>query len=251
MKHITLIVLLLISPLLQASDIAKEKRWAEQTVDSIMDGEASWLMAGKHKFLAIYTESSEPSDKAVIIMHGIGVHPNWPQVVLPLRVGLTEHGWNTISIQMPILPNDAEHNAYAPLFDEVPARVDAAIAFLKQKGSRSIYLVGHSLGSAMGAYYLSSHPGDIRGFVAIGMQVNEHDPRMNTSLTLSKIQIPSLDLYGTKDLPEVMKSVDKRKAAAASAGNKDYQQKMIEGDHFFEGHEQALTDTVAEWLNSH
>ena len=52
-------------------------------------------------------------------MHGIGVHPNWDQVIRPIRVEMTTRGWNTLSIQMPVLANDAATEDYAKLFPEV------------------------------------------------------------------------------------------------------------------------------------
>ena len=95
-------MLLFLSTNVFASDLAKEKRWADQVVDAILDGEAIWLNDGKSEFLGIYTEAEENKDRAVIVIHGTGIHPDWPQVVQPLRVGLTEHNWNTLSIQMPV-----------------------------------------------------------------------------------------------------------------------------------------------------
>lgn len=60
----------------QASDLAKEKRWAEQVVDAIFDGEPVTLKDGKLEFLAIYTPSSTSNTTdAAIILHGLGVHP--------------------------------------------------------------------------------------------------------------------------------------------------------------------------------
>ncbi len=54
-----------------ASDIAREKRWAEQIADAIFDGEAVSLKDGELEFLAIYTPSST-SDiaDAAILLHG-------------------------------------------------------------------------------------------------------------------------------------------------------------------------------------
>ena len=141
---------------LEASDLAKEKRWADQVIDAILDGEAVWLNDGSSEFLGIYTEAEEDKSRAVIVMHGTGIHPDWQQVIQPLRVGLTEHNWNTLAIQMPILPNEAEYHEYAPLYDEVAPRIDAAIEYLKKNGSKKIVLIGHSQGAAMTAYYLST-----------------------------------------------------------------------------------------------
>lgn len=244
-----LLTLLLVSFNIQASDLQKEKRWADQVVDAIIDGDAVWLNDGNNDFLGIYTEAEEDKGRAVIVMHGTGIHPDWQQVVQPLRVGLTEHNWNTLSIQMPILANEAEYPDYAPLYDEVAPRIDAAIKYLKDNGSKDIVLIGHSQGSAMTAYYLSKSKPDIKGFVAIGIAAFAADPRMNSIKSLEKINVPVLDLYGSEDLEEILASVDTRAAAAKKAGNKNYTQTKITGNHFFDGHEDALVETVSNWLD--
>jgi len=50
-----LLLLLLQTASLLASDLDKEKRWADQIVDSILDGDPVWLVADDHKFLSIFT----------------------------------------------------------------------------------------------------------------------------------------------------------------------------------------------------
>jgi predicted esterase len=231
-----------------ASDLNKEKRWAEQVVEAILDGDAIWLNDGGHEFLGIYTESEESSNRAVIVMHGTGIHPDWQQVVQPLRVGLTEHNWNTLSIQMPILANDAEYSDYAPLYDEVAPRIDAAIKYLTSKGIKQIVLIGHSQGASMAAYYLSTSEQKVAGFVAIGLATFAKDPRMNSINSLKKIRIPVLDLYGKEDLDNIMDSANTRAATVKDSGNKNYSQIVIEGNHFFDGNEGELLETVAKWL---
>jgi len=231
-----------------ASDLAKEKRWAEQVVDSIMDGDAVWLNDGKSEYLGIYTQAEENKKRAVIIMHGTGIHPDWQQVVQPLRVSLTEYNWNTLSIQMPILANEAEYEEYAPLYDEVAPRIDAAIDFLKKKGITEIVLIGHSQGSSMTAYYLSIAKKDIKGFVAIGMAALAKDVRMNSIKSLEKISVPVLDLYGSEDLENIINSASQRVMAAKKAKNTKYIQRQIKGNHFFDGEEDALVGIVAKWI---
>lgn len=161
MKNILIVFITLFASLFTilntyASDTAKETRWADQVVDALLDGDAVWLNTSDTEqpaFLSILTEASEASHDAVIIMHGTGAHPDWQQVIQPLRVGLTEHGWHTLSIQMPILHNEASYDDYAPLFEEVTPRIQAAIKHLQAIGVSRIILIGHSLGSAMGAYH--------------------------------------------------------------------------------------------------
>jgi pimeloyl-ACP methyl ester carboxylesterase len=238
----------------QASDLAKEKRWSEQIVDALLVGDAVQLKAGENTVLGIFSESSEPDAKrAVIVLHGIGAHPDWPEVINPLRSELPEHGWASLSVQMPVLPNDAALADYAPLFDEVAPRVEAAVSFLREGGYRDIVLIGHSLGASMAASYLAAHPQHgLSGLVIIGMSVIELDARMNGALALEKISIPVLDIYGSRDLAAVLSSARNRASAARKGGNAAYRQSEIEGaDHFFSGLDDDLTRRIYGWLKSH
>ena len=243
-----LITLFMLSFNSHASDLAKEKRWADQVVDGIIDGDAVWLNDGKNEFLGIYTEAAEDKGRAVIVMHGTGIHPDWQQVVQPLRVGLTDNNWNTLSIQMPILPNEAEYIEYAPLYVEVAPRIKAAVKYLKDNGSSNIVLIGHSQGASMAAYALANSDIDVNGFVAIGMGSYADDPRMIPVNSIEKIKLPVLDLYGNEDLKEVLETTQARAAAAKKAGNTQYKQLEITGNHFFDGEEDNLVETVAAWL---
>jgi len=247
-KTSLLLVLIVSSFAVNASDLAKEKRWADQVVDSILDGDAVWINDGNHDFLSIYTEAESNKNRAVIIMHGTGIHPDWQQVIQPLRVGLVEHNWNTLSIQMPVLANDAEYADYAPLYDEVAPRIDAAIKYLKSLGQKTIVLIGHSQGSAMAVYYLANTKQHLDGFVAIGMAAFADDPRMNSIKLLEKVYIPILDLYGTDDLESIIRSAELRAEAAKKAANKSYTQFQITGNHFFDGQDEALVAMIADWL---
>ncbi len=241
--------LLTLSTQILASDLAKEQRWADQVVDSIMDGEAEMLDDGTSEFLTIYTEAAEDKGRAVIVMHGTGIHPDWQEVVQPLRVGLTEHNWHTLAIQMPILPNEAEYIEYAPLYDEVAPRIEAAVKFLQGQGAKQIVLVGHSQGASMPAYALANNALAVDGFVAIGMGAYGEDPRMNSIKALEQIKVPVLDLYGSEDLEAVLESTDERAAAAGKAGNKKYTQQKVDGaNHMFDNMEDDLVAAVAAWL---
>ena len=42
-----------------ASDLEKERRWADQVVDALLDGEAVVLNDGRADFLGIVTESAD------------------------------------------------------------------------------------------------------------------------------------------------------------------------------------------------
>ena len=198
-------------------------------------------------FLGLYTEADEDPGRGPVIVHGIGVHPNWPQVVYPLRTGLPQRGWSTLSIQMPVLPNEASDTDYGPLMDEVAPRLDAAIAYLNEQGVKQVAIVAHSLGATMANDYLASHPRAAAAFVAIGLSSGaEHAGRDNAKL-IGDIQVPTLDLFGQNDLDAVISGA-KDRADAASANTGYSQVQAADADHFFDGQEAALVEIVADWL---
>jgi len=235
---------------LSASDLKKEKRWVEQIEESLMDGEVVYLKPSgkshrdKAEFFTIYTkisDASSTSTSAILLLHGSGVHPDWPQVIHPLRTRLPESGWTVLSIQLPILANDS-HDSYQPLIKEATPRIHAAIAYLKTEGFKKVVIVAHSMGTVMASHYLAENSDNISGYIAIGM------PESNVQY-LAKIKLPLLDLYGSDDLPNVLSASQSRKKASAT--NTAYQQKKVkDADHFFEGQDDALIQTVLAWLQS-
>ena len=250
-----IMVLSLNSPVLFGSDLAKEKRWADQIVDGLIVGDAVWLQASGNKFLGIYAEhESEKLKGAAIILHGLGVHPNWPDVIQPLRAELPSYGWATLSLQMPILGNDADYEAYSPLFPEIAPRLKAGITHLKQQGYENIVIIGHSFGAAMGAYFLANNPtGDIQALVAIGISGTQFDaPDKNYYSSLQKLSLPILDIFGSIDIQPVLDSEKERLRVARKAGVKNYRQIKVTGaNHFFHGLEADLVRHVKSWLSKY
>lgn len=253
-QNLILLAGLLTSIASQASDLAKEKRWKAQIVDALIIGEEVILKAGKTEFLGIFAEhNTEKAMGGAIVLHGIGAHPAWPEVVQPLRTSLPDYGWATLSLQMPILPNEKKYEDYAPLFDEVIPRIQAGVDYFKKLGVENIVIVAHSMGAAMASHYLAEKPDRaISAYVAIGMSVRNTTAKMDNTVSLRKITLPVLDMYGSRDLPEVLSSAKARKNSANKAGNKYYTQLKIEGaDHFFNNMDEVLVKRVRGWLAKH
>ena len=247
----TLLAVALLAPASATnSDVDKEHRWADQVIDGLLDGDEIWLVdPSGHEFLGIATEGDSESGRAVLLMHGIGVHPNWPDVIYPLRAGLLEAGITSLSIQMPILPNEAEPAAYLPLIAEAPGRVEAAMNSLEEAGYTHVTLVAHSLGAAMAVYSLAVAPSaNVDSLVIIGMSPGI---RGNENIEhLGSVDLPVLDLYGSNDLDAVLASVGAR-AAAGKAASESFRQLRVEGaNHFFQGRETQLVQQVVDWIEA-
>lgn len=255
LKKLAILPFLLLLPGLAASaDLAREQRIAEQIVDAIFDGETLYLPDGEHEFLAIYTEATtDETIGAALVLHGRGANPDWVDVVQPLRVGLTEAGWDTLSIQLPVAREGASDAEWLALVEEAAPRIDAALAMLREKQIRNVVIVAHSFGSRMAADYLAKNsPAEVQAFVAIGMSGEDADPNSGTLGALRKISLPTYDLYGQRDLPQVLDTVNQRARAARDAGNENYRQNEVAGaDHFFAGQDALLLSTVRAWLHKH
>src|SRR3954471_13134700 len=72
------------------SDDARERRWAEEIVPTLLVGDAVWLQApgAGRKFLAILTEPKKPRG-AIVLVHGLGVNPDYG-VIGSLRTQLAD-----------------------------------------------------------------------------------------------------------------------------------------------------------------
>ena len=94
-------------PALAQADYAREKRWADEITPGIVVGDAVWLeLKAGRKFLAIHAPAPK-AQSGVIVVHGLGLHPDWGLNGV-LRSQLSDQGYATLSVQMPVLAADAK-----------------------------------------------------------------------------------------------------------------------------------------------
>ena len=244
--------LLAAPPLYADADLAREKRMAEQIVDAILDGSPIRLHAAGNDFLGIYTEA-EDTKGGVLILHGRGFHPDWASVVQPLRVGLVEQGWNTLSIQMPVLQKGAKYFDYVYVFPDAMPRIEAALDYLHEHSDGPVVIVAHSCGSHMAQHWiLEKGEGALRrfdAFVGIGMGATDYRQPMVEPYALDRMSMPVLDIYGGNDYPAVLRMAPERAAMIEHAGDpRSRQVRVPQAAHYFVDHERELVESVAAWL---
>ena len=234
----------------QTPDYAREKRWADEVVPSLLVGEAVWLQgihttrdAGKHgeRFLALYAKQAVPRS-AVILVHGTGIHPDYGMIG-ELRTRLADAGLSTLSLQMPLLAAGAPADDYAALFDEAAGRIAAGVAFLQSAGAMRIVLVAHSMGARMGQRYVTANPGaPLAAWVPLAILNGEFEPLLRPGY-------PVFDIYGERDFPAVSgKAVARARTIASIPGSR---QAMVPGaDHYFAGKEKELAELIGGFIAS-
>jgi len=241
---VTMVFLLVTQITFAAADYAREKKWAEEIVPGIVIGDPVYLeLKQGHKFLAILTQAPNAkkgvAKMGLVVIHGIGVHPDW-NMIGTLRTRLAEKGYNTLSIQMPVLANDALPEAYQPLFPEAEERIAVAVDFLHARGYKKVAIVSHSMGSAMSRMYVVNNPFKVVAWAALGM---------GHGYSYSGVRVPVLDLYGEHDLPPVLKMAKYR--AVSLRGRPKSRQVSVRGsDHFFNNHETEMVREVKIFLDS-
>ena len=90
--------------LADSSDDNWEKRISTGLMDKAEASDFFWLGSTDSSFIAIFNRHKGEEEKcAAIILHSVGGHADWPEVVSPLRNMLPEFGWATLSIQLPLI----------------------------------------------------------------------------------------------------------------------------------------------------
>lgn len=237
-KFVLVLTLLMALPAL-AADYAREKKWADEVLPSVLVGDPVWLeLANGRKYLALFTEASG-AKAGVIVLHGLGVHPDWG-LIAPLRQNLPDAGYTTLSVQLPVLKADAKGEDYPPTFDEAAERIGVALKFMHAKGYTKIVVVSHSLGSRMADRFFAKYPkAQVAAWVSIGA---------SAALEYGKLPFPVLDLYGEYDLPGVLQTA-KARAQSLAGKAKSSQVMAPKADHFFEGKDKLLVDLVRDYLD--
>ena len=220
------------------ADTARETRWANEVVPQLVVGDAVWLATPHHpRVLALYTQPAAKTRNAVIVVHGLGVNPDW-NLIGVLRTELAERGLATLSVQMPVLAADARRDDYVALFPDAGERLGAAIAWLHDNGYARIAIVSHSMGAAMvDAWLAEQEENVIDAWVPIGMLV----PFSRQS------RHPLLDVVAERDFPDVL-ALAKSRAAKLPRDGCSATITVTGTDHYFGDAASRLAAAIAPFI---
>ncbi|MBF0219796.1 MAG: DUF3530 family protein [Gammaproteobacteria bacterium] len=278
-RYLTLLLLLLsYAPLLLADSQLRQKNWVEDMQQRSSSEDQITLNASsgdkEEKFFALFRpeELGRPSG-AVIMLHDIEGHPDWPESFHQLRTELPRYGWSTLALTLPPLDRSPGSKInYQPLLESGTIRLEAAKAYLLEKKIYNVVILGHGLGATVATYYLQNHFDDLfHGVIVLGMDGNFSAEGFDAASALTAIRIPIFDLYGSDDLFSVMSSSKRRRTMAVKTdGNTrthtqssdyafdysddiakkiTYRQFMFPAtDHNFSQMEQPLLQRVVGWL---
>jgi triacylglycerol esterase/lipase EstA (alpha/beta hydrolase family) len=224
-----------------AQDYEREARWEEQVVSQLVVGDAIKIRAASGKeFLGLFTASKEKT-KAVILLHGVGAHPDFG-ITGQLRVSLNDLGYTTLAIQLPVQGKDAKLDDYYPkVFGDAKDRIAQSIAWLAAKGFDKPLLLSHSMGSWMANEYLDENfsRNTISAWVCMSLTGSY-------SWTMRRYTMPILDVYAENDIAPAVSSASRRKMALTSEGSSQYRVTGAQPD--YSGHATAIAKRVQQFI---
>ena len=239
MKRLLLLMLAVALPA-AAQDYEREKRWAAEVESNLVVGDAVQLkLPSGREFLGIHVEN-RTAKTAILLVHGIGVHPDHGVIGI-LRIALSEAGYATLSIQMPVLASEAAPQEYFPaLFPDAAARIQAGADWLAANGYGRPILLSHSMGSWMSNVYFERSPNaPFTAWVCMG--------RSGEFGRFGNLKGPVLDVLGENDLTGVLRGDWRRRLVLNTIPGS--RQVVIAGaDHFYTGREKELAAAIVAFI---
>ena len=221
------------------ADYAREERWAQEIVPSLVVGDVVYLATvTRSRVLAILTLPSGKPKGGVVVVHGLGVHPDWG-LIGGLRTRLADAGFATLSVQMPVLSANATRGDYRETLPEAGDRIAAAIAYLHVKDIAKIAIVSHSMGATMANVYLARpNAYHVDAWIPVGMFATFAAPPREALL----------DILAENDFTDVLAAAPRRASVLRKDGCS--KQVTIEGaDHYFDSRQPELAATIAMFLD--
>lgn len=199
---------------------------APQSIESILENarppsEAVWLEVANEKIPGIFVEEQTGTRQgAAVIVHDLAMHPDWPEIIGPLRSQLPAAGWTTISISPPALRANSLPDDPAPVLEATAAAISAALKQLAEKGYQNVAIIGLGMGAATAAAFLANTAGHgVDAFIGINMAAAPRNaPAVDVASHLEKISLPILDIYGEFAPATVVDSAAMRALAAKKSG---------------------------------
>jgi pimeloyl-ACP methyl ester carboxylesterase len=238
----------------------------------LKDGEVINLKVGDKEVLALFTAQTRGRELgAVVLLHDLNGHPDWPAVIHPLRRQLPDAGWHTLSLQ---LPHADSALASVEQLDAIRPRLAEALAELERRAINNVVLIGYGQGALAAIDYLADNLAPaVRGLIVISLDGRANaEPRLDAASGLARVSVPILDIYGTRDNLNVVASAKRRYDMARrnndnatkprtsyadiasdynekQALNLSYRQVMVNGaDHNFSGQTTNLEKRLRGWL---
>ena len=229
----------------------KEKNISEQILQNIFDGEINQITSSLGEKFSIIKQTSKKNKNSILLLHGRGLNPDEETVINPLRLGLFDVGYNTYSIQLPVLIRGSTYYDYIKIFKYSDERIEASIQNIADD-NEEIIIIAHSCGVHMLMSWIEKYNNNsIKAFILIGSEATDLGQKIIKPYPFQKISVPILDIYGENDYKFVKSNAHQRlKKIKKSLNVKSSQIKILGSDHYHHDNVNELLKAVKQWLKT-
>lgn len=210
------------------------------------------LKSDDSSFLTLYRAPiSSDVQGCVILIPSDNEHPDWPDVISPIRNALPKHSWCTLSLEIPdIVKRATAVNIKTKADETTPAkegttlslpnqnivfdRISAAINDAKSKNINHFVLLGYGTGGAYALHYLSQNQASADALILIDIVTPKGTPPYQLAKNISLINHPILDYYAEQSERQKTFALW-RKQAANARSNQDPSLAYIQLDELNDG----------------
>ena len=252
MKICSILILFLIySTLLNSEviqpDFLREKKISDQVLSEIFFGDLKYIAYNSSKF-SVLEISNENIKKGILFLHGRGLNPNETNLAYPLRISLSEFGFNTYSIQLPVLKKGKTYNDYLKIFYDSTERIKRSLDYIAEYNDE-IVIIAHSCGVHMLMNFLDKNKLEkVSKIILIGSDAIDKGQKLINEYPYSKINVPVMDIYGENDFDLVKKKARKRYKLIKEISDKSEQHMIINSDHYHTDNSDAVIEVLKKWL---
>lgn len=216
------------------------------------EGEFVRLKTADEAFDAIFRARQHGDPRGgLILLHGQNGNADGLDAIGPLRLGLSEAGWDTLSLQLPSTYRDADRARWLARGPQIVARLTSSIDWLKGRdiGTRAIVAQGASGAIAL-QWTVTQNAQGVRALVMISTPLTAAD-EIDGLAALRQSKLPVLDIYAERDVAAVLDTAPARRLAARDAKNTGFRQKVVAGaTPGFRGLEAGLLADIRAWLSA-
>lgn len=233
------------SPTVVQADVARVMPTPQQTriaglIDRLSENyahEIETLSADGTDFLGLFRESESGDPQGcLVILHGDHGHPDWPQVIQPIREKLPTHSWCTLSIEVPDITDRAtpvtvstaeddgaapEENPALPNEESVFARIDAAVQLIRDKGYSQVAYMGYRTGAAYALRFAAERGRGTTNQALLLIEPRSFAPisEFDLAQNIERLRLPVLDYYFNRTAQDA-RFARQRQAAANKRTNR-------------------------------
>lgn len=229
-----------------APNRVEEAGLLEQLKEDLRQGQIVEIPLEAGKFSAVYAPArTQTARGAVVFLPEAGWRVDSP-VASGIERYLPAHGWDVLSLQLPVLDAVAGPEEYRTLLPDGSARLKAAVDWLKSQGGEAIAAVGHGFGGLVLLKYLAEPEPQLKAAVLLSLAWPESASE-EIRAWLQAVRIPVLDVYAEQDHSKIKATATERHLLLKD--KPAYRQLQFSAaDHHYHAKDELLARRIDGWL---